>query len=66
MRNKKTYQIMAQRIVVGVLENNRPDLSEDLSNEDCEQIENEYNKIVNRLERLATKNGGKFNRFRGQ
>ena len=66
MRNRKTYQIMAQRIVVGVLENNRPDLSEDLSEEDCTQIEIEYNKILDRLEKLATKNGGKFNRFRGQ
>lgn len=63
MRNKKTYQIMAQRFVVNILEVNRPDLSDNLSEEDEKQIYIEYNKILNRLEKSAIKNGGKFNRF---
>lgn len=65
MKNKKTYKVMAQRFVVNVLECNRPDLSEELSDEDSEQIIIEYNKIIDRLEKIAVKNGGKFNRFSG-
>ena len=49
--------------VVNVLECNRPDLSDELSDEDSEQIIIEYNKIIDRLEKIAVKNGGKFNRF---
>jgi len=66
MKNNRTYKIMAQRFVVNILEINRPDLSDDLSEEDEAQIISEYNKILNRLEKIAIKNGGKFNRFSGR
>ena len=64
MANKKTYQIIAQRMAVNVLETNRPDLEEEsLSENDKRKLISEYNKIIDKIEKVATKNGGKFNRF---
>lgn len=63
-KNDKIYKIIAQRIVVNVLECNKPMLNEEGFNEKQEQfVMDEYKKIVDRLYKIATKNGGKFNRY---
>jgi len=66
MKNPKVYKIMAQRFVVNVLECNKPMLDEEgISKEDEQAIMDEYEKILNRLYKVAVKNGGDFNRYTG-
>ena len=57
---------MAQRFVVNVLECNRPMLDkEGITIEEEQAIMEEYEKILNRLYKVAVKNGGDFNRYTG-
>lgn len=57
---------MAQRFVVNVLECNRPMLDEEgIAEEEVQAILDEYEKILNRLYKVAVKNGGEFNRYTG-
>ena len=66
MEDKRVYRIIAQRLVVQILEINRPDVDEEnLSEDEVNAINNEYNAILARLTRVAVKNGGNFNQFRG-
>ena len=66
MKNPKVYKIMAQRFVVNVLECNRPMIDEEgISEEEEQAIMDEYEKILNRLYKVAVKNGGEFNRYTG-
>lgn len=51
-------------MAVNVLEINRPGLDEEsLSENDKKKLISEYNKIIDKIEKVAIKNGGKFNRF---
>ena len=58
---------MAQRFVVNVLENNKPYLDEEegISEEEETEIMKQYDLIIDRLNNVAVKNGGNFNRYTG-
>lgn len=63
---RKAFKVIAQRMVVQVLNNNSPLLDaeeEGLTDDELTILENEMKNIIERLRRVAVKNGGEFNQY---